>query len=282
MRTEDDVRAAFGSLEPEIEADPALSTRVARAHRQRNLRRRAGSLLAAAGISAAAVVAVTGGLTASHSQVTATTVRAKLLAAWVAAGNDILVTHFGSAKTGPEISAEDSWVYPWAASPGQRVQLRSVDSYGGKTGSEMTCSYRMPANPQQKVTAPGIFVNYVGRAWSNTTVVGCMSEMDPAAIRSQVASGAWTVSGPTEFRGHQALKLTETTTVHVKPGKIAQSTDQLWVDASTYLPLYEYTTTSGVDAGPPFTASFELLPPSPANLALLNVVIPPGFTHLRY
>lgn len=282
MRTEDDLRAAFGSLEPEIPDGQALLTGVARARRQRTLRRRAGCLLAAAGLSAGAVVAVTGGPAVSHSQLTATAVRAKLLAAWGAAGNYILVTHIGSTHPGPEVSAVDSWVYPWAASPGQRVRTRTVYSYGGKTDDEGTCSYQMPANPQQKVSAPGIDVDYDGRAWSNVTVIGCQSEMNPAAIRSQIASGAWTVSGPAEFRGRQALKLTGTITAHVKPGQIARSTTQLWVDASTYLPLYEYMTTSGVDAGPPFTAAFELLPPTPANLALLNVVIPAGFTHLRY
>jgi hypothetical protein len=121
MRTEDDLRAAFSALEPQILDGPALLTRVVRARRHRTLRRRAGCLLAAAGLTAAAVVAVTGGPAVPHSQLTATAVRAKLLAAWVAAGNDILVSHIGPVHAGPELSAVDSWVYPWAASPGQRV-----------------------------------------------------------------------------------------------------------------------------------------------------------------
>jgi len=280
MRTEDDLRAAFGSLAPEVLDEPAPLTGVVRASRRRTLRRRAGCLLAAAGLSAAAVVAVTGVTNAPHGQLTATVIRAKLVAAWLAVGDDILVMRIGSPGGGPQDATVDGWLYPWAASPGQRVQARLLISYGGKNASDMSCSYLMPANPVQHFYAQGIDVEYGSWYWSKTRFSGsCGPEMNPSAIRSQIASGAWTVSGPAEFRGHQALKLTQIVTVRKD---IARSTSELWVDASTYLPLYEYMTTSGLGSGPPFTAAFELLPPTPANLALLKAVIPAGFTRSPY
>lgn len=282
MRTEDDLRAAFGSLEGQVTDATRILTGVAHERRRRTLRRRAGGVLAAAGLAVAAAVAIATVPAAPHSQLTAAAVRVKLLAAWTAAGNDILVTHSSEPGGGPNhavASAVDSWVYPWAASPGQRAQTRNVYSDNGRVDSEFTCSYLVNAKTTAN-SVSGIFVDYAGRDWSNVTVNGCGSRFNPSTLKSQISSGSWTVSGPADFRGHQALKLISTLTVHVSPGRTAQSTTQLWVDASTYLPLYEYSTTSGVDAGPPVTADFELLPPTPANLALLKPVIPPGFRQI--
>lgn len=242
------------------------------------MRRRAGAVLAA-GLAVAAAIAATQLPAAPHSQPSAGTIRFKLLAAWAAAGNDILVTHSVSPGGGPTHaveSSEDWWVYPWAASPGQHVQVRSLISYRGQRNDGLTCEYQMGST----AAVPGIHVDYPDRIWSKVTVRGCQRQLSPADLRSQIASGMWRVSGPAEFRGHQAFKLTTQMTVPVRPGQIAQSTTQLWVDASTYLPLYEYTTTRGVDAGPPVTASFELLSPTPANLALLRPMIPPGFRQM--
>ena len=279
MRTEDDLRAAFGSLEGQVPDGSRLLSGVARSHRRRTVRRRAGAGLGAAGLAVATVVAVTQAPAAPHNQTTAIAqVRVKLLAAMSAAGNDILVTHDASPGGGPGVADVYTWVYPWAASPGQRAQYRMLISYNGKKASDFSASYTVPdPGSRQMLSGPGIEVDYSSRTWSKGKGQTGQSELNPSVLRRQIASGAWTVSGPVEFRGHRALKLTETATVHVKPGQTAQSTTQLWVDASTYLPLREYSTTRGVDAGPPFVADFQLLPPTSANLALLNAVIPPGF-----
>lgn len=280
MRTEDDLRAAFGSLEGQVTDGTRVLTGVARESRRRTLRRRAGGVLAAAGLSVAAVVAVVQVPAAPHSQLTAGAVRVKLLAAWTAAGNDILVMHSLSPGGGPNQAVEstvESWDYPWAASPGQRAQTRLLISYDGKKADDTGGSYTVPEPGTKSVSGPGIDVDYSSLAWSHVTMEMIGGALRPADLKSQIAAGTWAVSGPTEFRGHQALKLTGTITAHATTGQIARQTIQLWVDASTYLPLHEYTTTSGVDAGPPITSDFELLPPTAANLALLNPVIPANF-----
>lgn len=280
MRTEDDLRAAFGSLEGQATDGTRVLTGVVRASRRRTLRRRAGGALAAAGLSVAAVVAVIQVPAAPHGQLTAGAVRVKLLAAWTAAGNDILVMHSSSPGGGANHaggSTEESWNYPWAAAPGQRARTRVLDSYDGKKDDDAGGSYTVPEPGTKSVSGPGIDVDYSSQTWSHVTLELIGGSLSPADLKSQIAAGTWTVSGPAEFRGHQALKLTGTVTAHATTGQIAREIIQLWVDASTYLPLHEYSTTSGVDAGPPITSDFELLPPTAANLALLNPVIPAGF-----
>ncbi len=283
MRTEDDLRAAFGSLEGQVADGARILAGAARESRRRTVRRRAGGVLAAAAVSATAVVALAQVPVQPHGQPTAAAVRVKLLAAWVAPGNDILVSRISSPGGGPSHAVEmtvDEWDYPWAASPGHQAQHRMLISEHGKPASDIGGSYTVPKPGTESMSGRGINVDYSSRAWSYVKMGLIGGPLCPVDLKSQIAAGTWTVSGPTEFRGHQALKLTGTLTAHTTTGQIAQEIIELWVDASTYLPLHEYSTTSGVNAAPPITTDFELLPPTAANLALLNPVIPPGFRQL--
>ena len=50
----------------------------------------------------------------------------------------------------------------------------------------------------------------------------------------------------------------------------------LWVDASTYLPVLQETSTGGRVTN---RTTYSWLPRTPENLAKLSLVVPPGFTH---
>ena len=61
-------------------------------------------------------------------------------------------------------------------------------------------------------------------------------------------------------------------------------TTRLWVDARTYIPLQTVNTQWAQPPGQPRTIfstaalHYRILPPTPANLALLSPPIPAGFT----
>jgi hypothetical protein len=48
----------------------------------------------------------------------------------------------------------------------------------------------------------------------------------------------------------------------------------MWINPATNLPVRSYTGNSAVK----ITTDYTFLPPTPANMADLNPVIPPGFT----
>jgi hypothetical protein len=79
----------------------------------------------------------------------------------------------------------------------------------------------------------------------------------PDFIRAQLACGAYTVAGKQAVGGVDALKITASS------GHLT-----LWVNASTYLPMRLE------DGG--LQTDFQWLPPTPANLAMLNMTVPAG------
>lgn len=84
----------------------------------------------------------------------------------------------------------------------------------------------------------------------------------PTFIRSQLACGAYTAAGKQAIGGVDALKIT---------GSSGHLT--LWVNAATYLPMR-------LEEGE-LQTDFQWLPPSPANLAMLNMPIPAGFHQVQ-
>lgn len=81
----------------------------------------------------------------------------------------------------------------------------------------------------------------------------------PAFIHSQLACGAYTVAGKQTLGGVDALRIT---------GSSGQFT--LWVNPVTYLPMR-------LQAGGLMQINFQWLPPTPANLAMLNMPVPASF-----
>jgi hypothetical protein len=82
----------------------------------------------------------------------------------------------------------------------------------------------------------------------------------PVFIRSQLACGAYTVTGRQVVDGIDAIKIT---------GQTDRPTLLLFVDPATYLPIQ-------LNIGP-LRISFQWLPATPANLAQLKVPGPTGF-----
>jgi hypothetical protein len=83
----------------------------------------------------------------------------------------------------------------------------------------------------------------------------------PAFIRSQLACGAYTVAGHQVVDGVDAIEITGNSG-HIK----------LWVSPADYLPV-RMTMGAG-------QTDFQWLPATPANLALLRVPVPAGFTQV--
>jgi hypothetical protein len=81
----------------------------------------------------------------------------------------------------------------------------------------------------------------------------------PAFIHSQLACGAYTVAGKQALGSVDALRIT---------GSSGQFT--LWVNPVTYLPMR-------LQEGGLIRINFQWLPPTPANLAMLNLAVPASF-----
>jgi hypothetical protein len=139
MRTEDDLRAALTALERHAPAAARVLPGGSRGASRRRRPPRATRLLA--GIAAAAALAgvvtalvlsggtdkpMPNGAVVPAVPVTKTTLQAKLLAAFSAAGNVIVYMHgtyqtTGTPHTDPSPMTDDVWYYPghWPAGPGQ-------------------------------------------------------------------------------------------------------------------------------------------------------------------
>ena len=71
--------------------------------------------------------------------------------------------------------------------------------------------------------------------------------------------------------------------LELKPAAKGTMATVFWVDPATYLPVRDVTTISPPATGrvTTITDDFRWLPPTPANLADLDVRIPPGFTQVQ-
>jgi hypothetical protein len=173
--------------------------------------------------------------------------------------------------------------------PGQEVHVRVGPDVGsdGKVYKDGEYSFTMPAaNPAANYTAnldqgglqlsgTVMAVNDFRHVWSecpSTFILGFT--LDPAGIRAELANGQFTVIGPTELDGQQAIELQ----INVPPDNEAPPhivAERMWVNATTYVPMREYTRWSN---GQQNVGDYVFLPPTPANLAKLRPVIPAGYT----
>jgi hypothetical protein len=95
-------------------------------------------------------------------------------------------------------------------------------------------------------------------------------------IKTLVADGLVHVVGYPNLNGEQTVELNSNT-----PGV---TTLDLWVSARTYLPLQSVTTGPTGDPNPGKTWTevdqYSFLSPTQANLANLQVTVPPGFREI--
>jgi hypothetical protein len=280
-------KAAAGYQHPELARERLLR----RNYRPgRSFRRHAASITAAAAAGAVALgLGLSGAVGSAHSGggvSAAHSVRARLMAAIEAARGDIIMT--GGRPSGPHTGSGYSLVYPWYPRPGQQVRVRNIwwDARG-KLWGESWNIFRMPPghsipvmNPidgsyDLSVTHTFIVVYPARHAWAewhhNTQLVGM--PVDAAGLRRQLANGRFKIIRRTVLDGHKAIELSMTG-LNPRMTGLHATEALMWVDAASYLPLRQVLrfSTGRVDIG-----YFRFLPPTPANLAKLHVVIPAGY-----
>jgi hypothetical protein len=274
-----------------MQVSPDLAARACERHRHLQRRRhvlRAGLALGAAGaVTAAAVIAAVGhGPATKATNIAAPALRAHLLAAIDNASGDILYTHGGPAPGG------GNWQFPAYPRPGQQSHFRLLGlGSDGKVYKDGEYSFKMPsvtalhhyinhytANLDQgglQLSGTAMAVDHFSHTWrecNSKFILGFT--LGAAGIRAEIANGQFTVIGRTELNGQQAIELK----INVPPSNEAPphtTAARLWVNATTYLPMREYTRMSN---GQQSFFDYVFLPPTPQNLAKLRPVIPAGYT----
>ena len=103
-----------------------------------------------------------------------------------------------------------------------------------------------------------------------------------AGLRKDLACGALSSEGMQQVDGVNALKLVSVQHSRFGPKRTPATTVTIiWVNPATYLPVRLTTQQTRPEVSVPMRLDFRWLPPTRANLALLTVRIPPGFTRGR-
>jgi hypothetical protein len=126
-----------------------------------------------------------------------------------------------------------------------------------------------------QLSGTAMWVNHFRHVWSECHAKFILGfTLDAAGIRAEIANGQFTVIGRTELDRQQAIELK----INVPPSNEAPphtTAARLWVNATSYLPMQEYTRMSN---GRQSVFDYVFLPPTPENLAKLLPVIPAGYT----
>jgi hypothetical protein len=254
---------------------------------------------AAAAVTAIALVAASSGTGVGPAQpgtahaggpsTSATSVKAKLLAAIGAAAGQVLHVHTVEV-TGGDTTSSDIWMAPWQAGAGHTQRMRIVTD--GEQDVELI--YQVPAGTSSGTVTPAqvtkngvkgriIDVETSRHTWSDqaSTPIETGSPVEsPAELRQEISSGFFKIVAHTQLAGQPALELQ-----HVFPSPRGSSpwTRDLWVSAQTYLPIRSVSSsTEGTSArgyqSDVTTNTFQFLPSTAATLANLKPVIPTGYT----
>jgi hypothetical protein len=280
------LRAACPDTAPtEASTAEQMLTRILRTPREPTRRRilKVGIPVVAGAAAAAAVVTT---LSSGNPKPTTASVRTAVLDAFDRDTGDIVHTirtiHLGPGRT----TTQQAWTYPAFPVVGQQVRYRLFQFSNGVPTEDTESIYVADAaslgltlsTTQGPRTAEIIDVEYATRTWSRqqSSSVLLAGSLSPSLIRNQIKTGRFTVVGPVDLDGRQAIELTWTST----PGRLTVTTT-LWVDARTYQPLRSASAMAAPLRGAPLetdTTQYQILPATPANLALLTPPIPAGFT----
>jgi hypothetical protein len=323
VRTEDDLQAALTSLEDQAPLATSVLARISRNGSRRRTRhlpplRLAGlaaGLAAVVAIGTAAAVIATqspGTVAGNHPQALPShdALRTAVLDALSSATSEIVYVHttitastyagpFGTPTGGfatpdpflPSLAtgtASEIWYYPWQAQAGQQVRGRELTLYAsGAPAWDVGFDYPEPTEVQEVASGELTEVNYAHHTYTEQHSSGIITDGDsgsPLSLWELIHNDPWSVVGRTELDGQSAIKL-----------GFKGTSDYLWVNAQTYQPLREISTSSGGSAGyttgngkklsvaPGSSGKFAMvtdyqyLAPTPANLAKLTVPIPKGF-----
>jgi hypothetical protein len=219
-------------------------------------------------------------------------VRTAVLDALQQDSGDILQVSVQYQRPGAVEATSSTWVYPAFPAVGQQVRYRELDYSEGKLRQDVESVYTEDqalehtsvSTTQGPASAKIIGVDYPSRTWATFTTSTPLVDLtvSPALIHSEIASGNFTVDGTVKLNGHDAVKLGWTHMIG--PAKYSPSSvTTLWVDATTYVPLRMFTTTS-ITVPPPTrtiyatTLTYQMIPATTASLKALTPPIPAGFT----
>ena len=267
---------------------PSGLVRRARRARRRRIISRAGAASAAAAVAVAGAMIVSNGTTgASRDSGTYTTAYVvKHVESALDTVNEIAYMHYTS-----DIAASmDVWAYD--GPQGQAYRAEYFDPRSGQLFQEAG----MTATPANYAT--DIAVYFYNKTWSKQSYqgpkpsgTGCGFSLPTswatypeiaAGLRENLACGALSFKGMQQVDGVNALKLVSVQRSQLGPEKTLRSiTTTIWVDPATYLPVRLTTQWTRPMVSVPMRLDFRWLPPTSANLALLTVRIPPGFTQVR-
>ena len=302
--TDDNLLTALRSARPDPGYDPSprspeatamlaviLGARREPARPRRVTRRRL--VLAGLPALAVAVVAAVVAVSVTRSgpapgQPSAATVRTAVLAALRQHSGDVLYqnTTF-QISTKSDTDVRRGWTYPAFPAVGQQVRYRSFDYRDGKPNQDVESIYTEDAamehltlnTNQGPHSAKIIAVDYPSRTWARftTTTIPLDLTASPALIRSEIASGRFTVDGTVTLNGRKAVKLSWTDRLG-----LPWTHNTLWVDSRTYVLLRSVSTTPLGSAGmvSTVTSTYQMRPATAASPRLLTPVIPAGFTRV--
>jgi hypothetical protein len=283
----------------------------ARGHLRRRVMTGAAAVAITATAAAAAVIVATGVTGASRESGIRTT-------AYIVSQVDAALGAAGSAQDIAYLREDGGLVYRWLYNGSQGTSSRNELLAGGgrpgeiDTGSTTTqarttaISVNYHTKTWWRESSPASGALSQPPAHSSCTVQVAL-DVQPstlpvlaADIRRALACGQLTSEGTQNVDGVNAIKLgsvqtlTEPAHAATRNGRTTQipattytTVTKLWVDPDSYLPVRFVTTTtdsSASDPGSYLTGSgtwdVQWLPPTSANLALLTVKIPPGFTQV--
>lgn len=315
---EDRLREEMRHATAGISVSPSLLRRARRSRQQRVMTGAAGTAAAAAAVAAAVIVA-TGATGASREGGTRTTAyivsNVESALGTAASAQDIAYMRedgglvYRWLYNGPQGVSSRNELLPGGGRPGE-IDTGSTTTQRGTTSTSVNYSTKTwwrqtsPGAPRQpSPQASGT----LSQAPQGSCAAQVQLDVQPstlpvltADIRQALACGQLTSEGTEHVDGVNAIELGSVRTVTepahevTRKGETIQipattftTTTNLWVDPASYLPVRFVTTTTEVSASDPgsyLTGSgawdIQWLPPTVANLALLTVQIPPGFTQV--
>jgi hypothetical protein len=267
---------------------PSGLVRRARRDRRRRIVSRVSAASAAAAVAVAGAVIVSNGTTgASRDSRTYTTTAyvVKHVESALDAVNKIAYMHYTSHVA----ASMDVWAYD--GPQGQAYRAEYFDPHSGQLFQE-TGTTATPANYETDI---GVY--FFNKTWSKQSQqgpkpseTGCGFSLPTswatypeiaAGLRENLACGALTFKGTQQVDGVNALKLVSVQRSRLGPKTPGSITTIIWVDPATYLPVRLTTQWTRPVVSAPMRLDFRWLPPTSANLALLTVRIPPGFTQVQ-
>lgn len=230
----------------------------------------------------------------------AASLRSAILTAFSATASRIAYTRSVWTTAGQTTRVVDVWTSPFEGPAGQPQTRREVITLDGRTAEDAEMIYvlpvanaAVPANCRGQIDSPKpppvrgqgpdsqatdgrlIDVDYASRSWSDQpgTCIPVTQPTDASQIRSDIASGGWTVLGRGDIDGQPAVELDLGGSA--QPG----SADLLWVDARTFLPIQARASKGGLPtAADSLVTTYRFLSNTPANQKSLTTPIPAGFT----